>query len=132
MEALLARAVGLGHRVEFTPLHVHSGLLMPNKLILINSQRSEGTQRITLAHELGHVYYGHDWLLTPHSKPRDERQADIYASKLLISASEYAVAEVMYDNQASIAAELEVPLNMLELWLWHHAARYVRQSVLER
>lgn len=115
MEALLARAHSLGHCVEFTPLHVHSGLLMPNKLILINSQRSEGTQRITLAHELGHVYYGHDWR-NPHNRERDEAQADTYAAHLLITPADYAVAEVMHSSTTSIASELGVPVRFVEIW----------------
>lgn len=115
MEALLARAHSLGHMVEFTPLHVHSGLLMPDKLILINSRRSTLTQRAALAHELGHVIHGHDWRL-PHSRERDEVQADRYAAGLLISSVEYAAAEAMHESPAAIAAELEVPVKLLLLW----------------
>lgn len=125
INSLVERAATMGHRVEFLPLHGKSGLLLPNRLILINSERRAMTQKVALAHELGHVHYGHDWR-QPHCRGRDEFQADAYAANILISPAEYAVAEVMYDDLGSIAHELEVPLHLLKIWQrrYSHLASY--------
>ncbi|XBH21583.1 ImmA/IrrE family metallo-endopeptidase [Jonesiaceae bacterium BS-20] len=115
INSLVDHAATMGHRVEFLPLHGKSGLLLPNRLILINSERRAMTQKVALAHELGHVHYGHDWRYR-HDRERDEAQADKYAASLLISPVEYAVAEAMYDSPPAIAHELEVPVKLLLLW----------------
>lgn len=110
----------MGHSVEFRSLPGKSGLLMPNRLILINSDKHWITQKTALAHELGHVHYGHDWR-NPHSRERDEAQADAYAAKLLISPGEYAVAEIMHESMPAIASELQVPVRLLKIWQEKHS-----------
>lgn len=115
IESLVERAAAMGHEVEFLPLHGKSGLLLPNGLILINSTKHEITQKAALAHELGHVHYGHDWR-NPHDRERDEAQADRFAAELLIDERAYAIAEVMHGEVSAIAAELGVPIKLLEIW----------------
>ncbi|WP_333812053.1 ImmA/IrrE family metallo-endopeptidase [Timonella senegalensis] len=115
MDRLIDLALGAGFSVDFLPLHGHSGLLLPGNHILIDSRKSAMTQRVALAHELGHIHHGHDWRY-PHDRQRDEYQADVFAASLLISSRDYAVAEVMFDTPAAIASELGVPLRILKLW----------------
>lgn len=120
MESLINHAADLGHIIEFRPLPRHSGLLMPGRVILINSQRSAMTQKVALAHELGHVHHGHDWR-QQHTRERDEAQADQYAAELLISPSEYALAEAIYETPGAIAQSLEVPQYLLNIWQRRHS-----------
>lgn len=116
MENLVIRALDQGYTVEFLPLAKHSGLVMPGNRILVNSRKSRTTQRAALAHELGHIFYGHDWRF-PHEHSRDELKADRFAADLLIDPASYAVAEVMHDGVISaVAAELEVPVSLLTIW----------------
>ncbi len=116
---LIQLAAERGYAVEYLSLAKHSGLLLPDKRILIKRHKSALTQRAALAHELGHAHYGHDWRHI-HSRGRDEHRANLYAANLLIDAKSYAVAEVMYDSEIDIAAELEVPVKLLRIWQAAH------------
>ncbi len=122
---LVQLAASHGYTVEYRELKKHSGLLLPNGRIVINHKRSPLTQRAALAHELGHAHYGHDWR-APHVRERDEHYANVYAADLLIDERDYAVAEAMYDSQAAIAMELEVPLDLLLVWQKAHHLAYAR------
>lgn len=115
MDRLLDLAETAGLTVEFRPLRLHSGLMMPGNRILIDPRKSTMTQRVALAHELGHFHHSHDWR-NPHDRQKDELQADCYAASLLIDVESYAAAEVIYDSPAAIASALEVPLRLLEMW----------------
>ena len=113
---LLMNAENKNLRVFFLPLERIEGYLSEAGDIVVNSQLTEAHQRQVLAHELGHVHYGHDWRFR-HNKAKDERQADLYAARLLISHSEYALAARIHDDcQRSIASELGVSQRLLKLW----------------
>jgi Zn-dependent peptidase ImmA (M78 family) len=118
MQKVMEHAALLGCRVYFLPLREGMyGYLATGQDVVINSRLPEGFQREVLAHELGHVHYGHD-LRTRHDSPRDEARADMYAARLLISPTEYAHAETMYDGcHKSIAQELRVSMKTLMLWV---------------
>ncbi|MCI2958182.1 ImmA/IrrE family metallo-endopeptidase [Agromyces atrinae] len=60
-------------------------------------------RRSVIAHELGHAYYGHEC-----DNRANERQANIYAARLLIEPEAYARAEVLSSNAHDIADELGV------------------------
>lgn len=116
MERLLKDADSQGVRVFFLPLDEVNGFVNADRAVVINSRLSERKQRVVLAHELGHLYHGHDWRLA-HDQERDERQADIYAALILIDPVEYALAERIYDGcLGSIANELGVTRRLVELW----------------
>lgn len=68
-----------------------------------------------LAHEIGHAWYGHDWR-NPHDEGRDERQANLYAARLLLSPIEYAIAEALHHHPGAIAKELGISQYLVELW----------------
>lgn len=122
---LIDLAACKGHTVEFVSMSTHSGLVMPGKVILINSSNRELTQRAALAHELGHIHYGHDWRL-PHDSQRDELKADMYAAELLIRPADYARAEALHTAVNAIAVELDVPTRYVQLWQqrrWHLTQR---------
>lgn len=101
--------------MEFLPLDGYEGLLLPNRIILIHSGLIERRQREALAHELGHAHYGHAHGIG-HSSPVLERQADLYAARLLISPAEYALAEALHPHPGAIAKELGISQYLIELW----------------
>lgn len=120
IEELIAFAQRVGARVYFLPLTGLNGALSVEGDILINARLTQAAQRVTLAHEIGHLVKGHDWNVR-HDKARDERQADIFASSLLVKAEDYEEIEKIFDGcQASIAKELGVTPTLLELWREHH------------
>lgn len=75
-------------------------------------------QRWVLAHELGHVYYGHDC-----DSDENEAQADLYATKLLIDPAAYASAERLHGDEHSIADELDVVVEAVQLFRQHCLTR---------
>ena len=72
-------------------------------------------------YELGHCVLGHDPAATGWIKDRQERDADQWAARLLISAVEYRAAEHLHGpHPGAIAAELEVTKHLVEVWREHH------------
>lgn len=101
--------------MKYRDLGRASGYLYAPGLIVLNHRRSELTQRMTLAHELGHWHHRHDWT-TAHDRERDERQADQYAARLLIDADAYKRAEeAVGEHPGAIARELGVTRRLVEL-----------------
>lgn len=116
MQKLIEHADTFECRVFFLPLAEHDGLLATPRDIVVNSRLHGDYQREVLAHELGHVYYGHDWR-RPHDEERDERLADEYAARLLISPLEYASAEHVYGpHPGALAEALRVSVEMVRAW----------------
>lgn len=116
LDDLIAEAEARGLRVKWADLGRRAGELHSSGLVRLNHRRTAGTQRVALAHELGHHHCGHDWSAM-HDVARDEREADLYAASLLFSPVEYALAERLYDGHpAGIARELDVPVRLVELW----------------
>lgn len=108
-----ALAMGLG--VKFRNLGRRNGELHSSGVIFINPCKPEFIQRATLAHEMGHWYHSHDWT-RDHDNEADERQADMYAARLLISPAEYAIAERESSDPRTIALALDVPLKLVAYW----------------
>lgn len=77
--------------------------------------------RSSLAHELGHAHYGHMPPQDPVEYRYQERLADEYAARLLITPQEYRRAETEVGHwPEAIADELEVTAHLVEVWqrLW--------------
>jgi len=116
MDELIAHAEALGLLVKWRDLGRRSGELHSSGLVFLNHRKSLLTQRVTLAHECGHAWHGHDWA-GRHDAERDERQANAYAARLLIDARDYAYAEtVVGEHPGAIARELGVTRELVELW----------------
>ena len=74
-------------------------------------------RRCTLAHELAHHVLRHDPAATGWWRARQEREADRWASRLLISPADYAAAEAMHGpHPGAIAHELGVTVRLVEVW----------------
>ena len=89
---------------------------LDNTIVL--SPRLTGRQVVAcLAHELGHQRFGHSC-----SSPANERRAWEYAAALVITPTEYAVAEARVGpDAAGLAIELAVTPRLVEAWRrwWH-------------
>lgn len=71
----------------------------------------------SLAHELGHAYYGDP----PGHHGAQEKRADRFAAQLLVSPTEYRAAELIYGpHPARLAYELGVTTHIIETWQQLH------------
>lgn len=74
-------------------------------------------RRCTLAHELAHHVLQHDPQAVGWIRDRQERQADQWAARLLISPVEYATLETIYGPHPTLLAhELGVTVKVLKTW----------------
>lgn len=129
MEDLLAHAHAMGLRVLRRDLGRRNGEVHSSGLIIINPNRNYGAQRETLAHEIGHAVHGHDWTAARHDRDVDERAADTYAARLLISPAEYAIAErICGPHDHALARELNVSVRLVELWRDAYRAERLQQT----
>ncbi|WP_144873853.1 ImmA/IrrE family metallo-endopeptidase [Microbacterium sp. 1.5R] len=82
--------------------------------IRVSPGMSERTRCSVIAHELGHAMLGHEHTLDPVQRGRQERRADEWAARLLITPSAYAEAEAARDGHpASIAFDLGVTVDLV-------------------
>ena len=115
MDLLIERAEALGLRVAFSDLGRRHGEMHSSGIVFINHRRTVCRQRVTLAHELGHWHHRHDWS-REHDKAHDERQADQYAARLLITMHNYEIAErLVGEHPGALAGELGVTRRLVEL-----------------
>lgn len=96
-----------------------------NFRIIIDDTQILTRRRFTLAHELGHIFLGHLLVDTPQgrtfdiSKPEIERQADVFASRLL------APACVLWGINAQTAEQIATVCNI------SHEAAKIRAERME-
>lgn len=92
------------------------GLWLPQwKIISLHQDLGETQARCTLAHELGHWWHGD--LGCGQYQGKEERKADFYAAKLLISPAEYATCETMYGPEPHVIAHhLGVTVHLVKKW----------------
>lgn len=126
MNDMMSLATARGLRVTWRDLGRRNGEYHSSGLIILNPHRALVTQRVTLAHEIGHAYYGHTWTDDPRQHEAQERQADRHAAQLLITKADYAQAEALTGpHPGAIARELGVTRRLVELWRDTYHARSV-------
>lgn len=110
MKYLLAHAASMGLSVHAT--HLEEGTLglysHAERRIYFDIRLTPNERRSVIAHEIGHAHYGH-----VTNGALQERQADIYAARLLISPHAYAALERVNSDQHLIAEELGVTLDLI-------------------
>lgn len=116
MRALVRVAAALGVRLHATHLDEQTlGLYSPDEQrIYFDIRLTPNERRVTIAHELGHAYYGHD-----HSNPKHERQAEVFAAELLIDPEKYARLERVDPDQHRLADDLGVTVELIRTYEEH-------------
>lgn len=118
LEDLLAHARHLGVNVASRPLGRRRGEYRhAHGLIILNNRMSYLLQRSTLAHELGHAHYADVATTDPRAHDAQERRANRYAARLLITPEAYAAAEALVGpHPGALARELGVARYVVEAW----------------
>ena len=118
MRRLLAEARRLGVSVHIARLEDDPTLrgyyLAEPGIIVLRHGLTRAESRSVLAHELGHAFYRHD-----SDSALAERQADIYAARLLIDSEEYARFERVNPDPQSLADELGVTVDVIRTFGTH-------------
>ena len=94
------------------------------RIISTRRGQSIGQYKSVLAHELGHAAHGDTPTGNGHYDQRQERRADEYAARLLISPVEFEAAATWHQGHLSaIADELEVTKHLLRVWKAHYQTK---------
>ena len=97
------------------------GWVPQHDLILLAPGLHPVEELCTLAHELGHATLGHTANASGWFAQRQERAADRWAARTLISPVEYELAERLYEHSPNrIAQELDVTPHIVTTWQQHH------------
>ncbi|WP_101844534.1 ImmA/IrrE family metallo-endopeptidase [Zhihengliuella sp. ISTPL4] len=114
MQQLLRLADDLGLRVIERAGATPGGFQPLTRTIRLAPGMSRRTTRSILAHELGHAHLGHQPTRQPAVRARQERQADEWAARRLITPAAYAAAEELRGpHVASLAFELDVTIEIV-------------------
>lgn len=111
---LLRLAEERGLRVIERAGATRGGFDPARQVIRLEPGMSVRTTRSVLAHELGHAALAHAPTTHPRTRVRQERQADAWAARLLITPQAYADAEAIRGpHPASLAFELDVTVELV-------------------
>lgn len=118
----ITRLLDLAHELGVHLQHHDGGPLgwYSRSLRTISTRRglSVWDYKTTLAHELGHAYYGDSMTACGRRHTRQERRADLYAAKLLIDRTQLVDLALWHREDAhGLAIDLEVTPDLLELYL---------------
>lgn len=93
------------------------GRFYGGRVISLRRDLGPVNRRCTLAHELGHVALDHDPAATGWWKIRQEKAADQWAARALITPAEYAAAERDHGpHTGGLAAALGVTVHLVEVF----------------
>ena len=122
MRALLSVAQQIGFEVYVATLDDDPDLLgycVPEeRMIVLRQGLSVPQLRSTLAHEIGHAWYGHGC-----DSAAEERQAYAFAARLLIDRARYDDLAQQHPDREQLAAALEVTPTIID---WYRATTLVR------
>jgi len=91
------------------------------RIISTRRGQSIGQYKSVLAHELGHAAHGDTPTGNGHFDQRQERRADEYAARLLITPTDFEAAAIWHHGHLpAIADELEVTQHILKTWQTLH------------
>ena len=108
----------LGVKVIYRDLQTANGLWIPHlNTICLDTRMSTIHERSVLTHEIGHVSLGHTM-----ATPRQEIQADRWASRKLINLIELQVAATRSDDPGLWCHELNVSAKILTRYMKDHPA----------
>lgn len=114
MQHLLRLADEQRLRVVERPGRTRGGFDPSTRTIRLSPGMTRRTTRSVLAHELGHAQLGHIPPTSAAIRAQQERRADEWAARRLISPLAYAEAEKLRGpHLASLAFELEVTVELV-------------------
>lgn len=88
-----------------------------HRCIVLRSGMAQAEVNTALSHELGHAHHGHLCSPDEGESARQERQADEYAARLLISGDAFVAAErACGPHTGAIAHHLEVLPRLVHVW----------------
>lgn len=122
-----AEALGVTIVEALLPEGVRGEYVHKERLIKLTKGMSERQKRSTLAHELGHAFHGHTKPQNGADRRRQERQANDYAARLLITPEAYAAAERIHGcHVGGLAHSLGVTPAVVQSWrsLWKRTRRH--------
>lgn len=126
MRALFEHAAELGVAVHMAHIdddpHLLGYYAPETRIVVVRLAMTRLQTDWVLAHELGHARYGHRCLGT-YADTSAERQADAYASALLIDPAIYARLEREDPDQHRLAEELDVHVDAVFAFERHHLTR---------
>lgn len=106
-------ADALGIEVVVRPLRTAHGLWVPERrTILVHSKLRAQSQRLILAHEIGHGALAH-----PDDRPKHEVQADRFAASHLICPDELQDLYGWCSNEQEIIRELGVTTRLFRAYI---------------
>lgn len=113
IDALIDVAEARGYRIRWHKRGPKAAWIPARNTITLRYGMDDAETLCSLAHELGHAYYNDP---AGHYGARELR-ANRFAAQLLISPTEYALAEAIYGpHPARLAAELGVTVRLVEVW----------------
>jgi Zn-dependent peptidase ImmA (M78 family) len=119
---LLAEAARLGVSVHIAHIPDDPSLrgyyVADRGMIVLRYGLTRAETRSVLAHELGHAFYRHQ-----SDGPAAERQADIYAARLLVDAETYARLERVNPDRHELAEQLDVTVDVIRTFAAHCLSR---------
>lgn len=114
---MAAAAAGLIVVEGDLPEHEPSRYYHSHRCIVLRTGMSRADVRTALGHELGHADHGHLCSYDDEQTAKQERQADEYAARLLITNETYAAAEKEHGSHVgAIAHQLEVLPRLVHVW----------------
>lgn len=122
MKDLIAAINAHGVNVFATGLPADTlGCFIPElRRVYYDTRLTPHEERVVLAHELGHVTYGHSCLGPGRSSSkRAEHQADVFAARYLIDPATYERLELINPDPHAIADELHVTVELVEFYRDH-------------
>ena len=109
-----------GIEVLYRNIRTANSCWYPEHNLIVMRQGMRHVQtRSALAHEMGHVTYGHT-----DDRPKHEVQADRWAADMLIDKEQVSTLLEWVPDSARLAAELGVTTRLVRVYLnVHHLAR---------
>ena len=96
----------------------HTGILIPEiQTVVISTRFDYPTQRVALAHQLGHHELGHPLILDQPKTPEQERHADEWAATQLLTPQAFLDAKERHqDDLDAMAESLIVTTGIIRVW----------------
>lgn len=128
LDLLFLHCADMGIDVEYDHIGPRHGVYYDDLNLIVLNHRNTAAQMVgALSHEVGHAVHGDRC-----STPANERRADRTGASLIITAAEYAAAELeVGSHPGALAAHLGVTRRVIIGWRdWYHRHPFDREAVV--